>query len=200
MARARAADFEEKQLHILNNAAAVFAELGMEKASMAQVAMRSQVSKALLYHYYPSKGALIFDIIRSHLEGLGEAIEQKIKESHDDLPEVRLRKIVRQILDCYRNADNHHQVQLNYHGSLPVEEEQEIKMLERKIVLLVAETIRGINPDINVVRPLLKPVTMSLFGMLNWFYMWFKDDGPISREEYADLVTTLILEGMRNIQ
>jgi TetR/AcrR family transcriptional regulator len=42
---------------------------------------------------------------------------------------------------------------------------------------------------------LLKPVTMSLFGMLNWHYMWFRDKGPVSREDYADMVTTLLIEG-----
>lgn len=200
MARARAADFEEKQLHILNSAASVFAELGMEKASMSQIAARSDVSKALLYHYYPSKGALIFDIVHSHLKELSEAVEQAVEENKNASPEIRLRQIVSQILECYRDADNHHKVQLNSHGSLPEEEQQEIDKLERKIVLHVSETLREINPAINDERPLLKPVTMSLFGMLNWVYMWFKPNGPITREEYANLATTLILEGLRNIR
>jgi hypothetical protein len=39
------------------------------------------------------------------------------------------------------------------------------------------------------------PVTMSLFGMLNWHYMWFRDGGPMTREDYADLATTLLIEG-----
>jgi hypothetical protein len=42
------------------------------------------------------------------------------------------------------------------------------------------------------------PVTMSLFGMMNWVYMWFKDGGPISREDYADLATDLILQRPRH--
>ncbi|MFX7764111.1 hypothetical protein ABTK05_20850, partial [Acinetobacter baumannii] len=46
---------------------------------------------------------------------------------------------------------------------------------------------------------LLKPVTMSLFGMLNWHYMWFRPDGPMTREAYADLVTRLILAGAREV-
>ena len=53
MARTRAQDFEEKQRSILDHAALVFAEQGMDKASMAQIAQQAQVSKALLYHYYP---------------------------------------------------------------------------------------------------------------------------------------------------
>ncbi len=73
MARTRAADFEEKQRVILDHAAQVFADQGMEKASMSQIATVAQVSKALLYHYYPSKDALIFAIIITHLEGLDAA-------------------------------------------------------------------------------------------------------------------------------
>lgn len=89
MARTRAADFEEKQRGILDKAAQVFAEQGMEKASMSQIASVAQVSKALLYHYCPSKDALIFAIIITRLEGLDAAIE----EADDPTlpPEQRLR-------------------------------------------------------------------------------------------------------------
>ena len=74
MARTRAVDFEDKQRAILTSAAAVLAEQGMDKASMAQIAVQAGVSKALLYHYYPGKDALIFDIIRTHLAELDAAV------------------------------------------------------------------------------------------------------------------------------
>jgi TetR/AcrR family transcriptional regulator len=50
-------------------------------------------------------------------------------------------------------------------------------------------------PAIGRSKTLLKPVTMSLFGMLNWHYMWFREGGTMSREDYADLATTLLIEG-----
>ncbi|MDO4683496.1 MAG: TetR family transcriptional regulator [Lautropia sp.] len=200
MARTRAADFEEKQQSILSNAAAVFAELGVKKASMEQIAERSKVSKALLYHYYPSKNALIFDVIRSHLIELGDALEATLEESREDPPETRLRKVVHQILECYRDADDKHKVQLNRGSSLSDEQTGEIHVLERRIVNAVSSVILQVAPDLNERKPLLKPVTMSLFGMLNWVYMWFKPNGPISREEYGDLATTLILNGIRDIR
>ena len=98
MARTRAADFEEKQRVILDHAAQVFADQGMEKASMSQIATVAQVSKALLYHYYPSKDALIFAIITTHLEGLDAAIE----EADDPTlpPQQRLRKLVGAVLEA----------------------------------------------------------------------------------------------------
>jgi microcystin degradation protein MlrC len=41
---------------------------------------------------------------------------------------------------------------------------------------------------------------MSLFGMMNWVYMWFRPGGPVSRDEYADIATTLILEGVKAVR
>jgi AcrR family transcriptional regulator len=198
MARTRAADFEEKQRGILGSAAAVFAETGMEKASMAMIASHSNVSKALLYHYYPSKDALIFDIIRTHLTGLDADIAAADKP--DLPPEERLRLLVRAVLENYRDADNQHKVQLNASGTLSAGQVAEVQTIERRIVKRFSNVIRDINPDLAKDRPLLMPVTMSLFGIMNWVYMWFRPGGPISRDEYADIATTLVLNGIKAVR
>lgn len=199
MARTRATDFEEKQRVLLHSAAEVFAEQGMEKASMAQIAAHAQVSKALLYHYYPSKGELIFAIIITHLQELDTVIQQA-----DDPglpPSQRLRRLVGSLLECYKGADNEHKVQLNATPALAEGQKAEILAIERRIVRRFAAVLREINPDLDdPQRPLLTPVTMSLFGMMNWVYMWFRDGGRITREDYADVATTLILEGIKAVR
>lgn len=166
---------------------------------MSQIAIHAQVSKALLYHYYPSKDALIFAIIMTHLEELDVAIE-----AADDPalpPQQRLRKLVGTVLEAYRGADNQHKVQLNGTTALSDEQKAEITALERSIVKRFSLVLDQINPDLNTKeRPLLMPVTMSLFGMMNWVYMWFRDGGRISREDYADVATTLILEGIKAVR
>lgn len=199
MARTRASDFEEKQHGILASAAAVFAEQGMEKASMSQIASHSHVSKALLYHYYPSKDALIFAIIRTHLQDLDAAIAAA--DDPELAPQLRLRKLVGAVLENYRGADNEHKVQLNATTALSDAQKAEILALERGIVRRFAVVLRAINPELdNRERPLLTPVTMSLFGMMNWVYMWFRDGGRITRDDYADVATTLILEGIKAVR
>jgi AcrR family transcriptional regulator len=199
MARTRASDFEDKQRSILLNAAAVFAEQGMEKASMSQIASFAGVSKSLLYHYYPSKDALIFSIIQSHLEELQADIEAA--DRPDAKPETRLRGLVGAVLENYRGADNQHKVQLNAGQVLNDEQKAEIMALERRIVKRFSAVLGEINPKLDdAEKPLLMPVTMSLFGMLNWVYMWFRDGGPISRDDYADVATTLVLEGIKAVR
>ncbi len=198
MARTRAADYDDKREAILRRSAAVFAEYGIDRASMAQVAGECGVSKALLYHYYDSKEALLQDIIRSHLEELDAAVAEA-----DDpaLPaERRLRLLIGRVLECYRDADDLHQVQITGMRILPPERAEQLKALERRIVARFGAVLREVNPALDAGRPLLKPVTMSLFGMLNWVYMWFRPDGGLSRDEYADLATALILDGVRAVK
>lgn len=199
MARTRASDFEEKRRGILDHAAAVFAEQGMEKASMSQIATHSNVSKALLYHYYPSKDALIYAIIVTHLEELDAAIAAA--DRPDLPPEHRLRLLVGTVLESYRGADNQHKVQLNGTSALNDEQKAELRAIERRIVGRFSAVLREINPGLDdKARPLLMPVTMSLFGMLNWVYMWFRDGGAITREDYSQVATTLILEGIKAVK
>lgn len=198
MARTRASDYENKQRNILDAAAAVFAGVGMEKASMAEIARRGGTSKALLYHYYDSKDALIFDIIRTHLDDLDAALADADQAS---LPaEDRLRCLVLAVMDTYRDADDKHKVQLNCANNLPAEQTEALRRVERRIVSRFSSVLAKINPRLEGDRSLLMPVTMSLFGMLNWIDMWFRDDGPISREDYANMVTSLILGGVGSLR
>ena len=199
MARTRASDFAEKQHSILNSAAAVLAEQGMEKASMAQIANHCQVSKALLYHYYPSKDALIFAIIHTHLVELDAALVAAAEPGR--APEDQLRVLVGVVLQQYRGADDAHKVQLTGVDALSDQQRSEIRAVERRIVQHFSRVLREISPQLDrAERPLLMPVTMSLFGMMNWVYMWFREGGRITREDYADVATTLVLEGIKAVR
>ncbi len=198
MARSRAHDFEAKQRSILRSAAAVFAEVGMDKASMSQIAARADVSKALLYHYYPGRDALIFDILRTNLTELDEAIAAA--DQSDTPPRQRLRALVHAVLEQYRDADDYHKVQLNGTQTLPQDQRDEIMEIERRIVRRFAAVIRQVNPDLEAERPILMPVTMSIFGMMNWVYTWFKEGGPVSRADYADLATDILLGGIERLR
>ncbi len=199
MARTRAIDFEEKRQSLLKSAAAVLAEQGMDKASMAQIASEAGVSKALLYHYYPGKDSLIFGIIEGHLS----ALDARVAAAENDglTPEDRLRALVWAVLDAYRGADDAHKVQINAMSALTDAQRAAITAIERRIVKRFSCVLREINPGLDTPeRPLLMPVTMSLFGMMNWVYMWFREGGPITREDYSEIATTLILEGIRAVR
>jgi AcrR family transcriptional regulator len=195
MARSRASDYEGKRAALLHRAAEIFARDGFDRASMSALATECGVSKALLYHYYASKDALLFAIIESHLIVLIEAVDEANSGEH--APEARLHALVAALLDAYRDADAEHRVQIEGLRLLPQEQQEKLKALERRLVATFADAVRALDPQVFSERPLLKPVTMSLFGMVNWFYMWFREDGPVSRADYARLATQLLVGGVR---
>lgn len=196
MARPRAEDFEEKRDAILQGAARAFAEQGVMRASMAQVAAALGVSKALLYHYYDGKEALIFAIIEAHLEALDRAVAQA--DAAAIAPRERLRALIAAVLERYRHSDAEHKVQLNGMEALDEARREAIRAIERRIVRRFAATIVEINPALDDGR--LTPVTMSIFGVMNWAYMWFREGGAITRADYAALVATLMLDGLNGVR
>ena len=92
-----------------------------------------------------------------------------------------------------------HKVQINDLSALPLARQDQLKAYERRLVALFAGVLADINPALTRGGRLLTPVTMSLFGMVNWHYLWFRPRGPISRSEYADLVTRMIADGIVNL-
>lgn len=198
MARSRASDYDEKREAMLHRAATVFARDGYDRSSMAGLAAECGVSKALLYHYYASKEALLFDILRTHLTELAEAVEDADDPSLP--PEERLERLVETLLDSYRDADAEHKVQLNALQLLPEAERNALKALERRLVSRFADAVQGLDPDLFRNGPMLKPVTMSLFGMLNWAFTWFRDGGAVSRADYARLASRLLIGGIRSLK
>ena len=81
---------------------------------------------------------------------------------------------------------------------LPKERQAELKRMERELVGMCSSAVAGVAPLLKGTK-MLTPVTMSLFGMVNWHYLWFKSSGSVTRTEYADLVTRLISDGTRSV-
>ena len=197
MARPRAQDYDAKRGAIRAAAAALFAERGFDGSSMSDLAERCATTKSALYHYYAGKEDVLDDILSGHIGELLEIVRGAATEAQDRPPIERLELMVARLLAAYASADDHHKVLLNELGRLPEAQRAAIVAMERDIVRVVADTLSEINPKLAGDPLLLKPVTMSLFGMLNWHYTWFRDGGPLTRDDYAKLASRLLLDGVR---
>ena len=40
-----------------------------------------------------------------------------------------------------------------------------------------------------------RPYVMSFYGLINWTHTWYRPDGPLSPEAFADLAADLFLDG-----
>ncbi|WP_426421753.1 TetR/AcrR family transcriptional regulator [Bradyrhizobium genosp. A] len=180
-------------MSILARSARLFAENGYGGASTAMIAEACGVSKALMYHYYSSKVDVLFDILDHHLKYLLDVAEAASRSAGSS--GERLFAISSALLDAYRGADAEHQVQISSLKLLPPAQQEVLKSLERRLVAIVSEAIAGAIPSLANRRDALTPLTMSLFAMLNWHFLWYREGKGLTREAYAKIATTLILAG-----
>lgn len=192
MVRPRAENYLERQQGILDAAAAMFAKHGFNGTSIAALADSCGVSKALLYHYYDSKEALLYDMLLVHCKLLSETASNATKES--DKPEEQLRSLVRALMELYMSSRDKHVVLLNDLHCLPENQQTEIKEEERKVLQEIKDLITKLRPDLK--PPQVTSLTMYLMGAVNWTYTWFKPQGQVTAGEFADLATTTFLNGV----
>lgn len=195
MARPVAADHDNKSRAILKAAAKLFASQGFDRTSISEIATECGVSKALVYHYYANKDQLLFEIIRAHLADLVTAVDIP----KGGAPRERLMAMITGLLEAYRHADEEHQIQISDMKRLPEEKKAELVALERVLVRAFSDALAALEPGLAGRPELLKPVTMNLFGMLNWKFMWFRENGPVSHEAFAAMVMTTIEAGAASI-
>jgi AcrR family transcriptional regulator len=193
MARTRANDYDKKRLGILSQSASLFAQHGFTGTSITMIAEACGVSKALMYHYYNSKDDVLFDLLADHLNHLIAAVEAASESASDG--KERLFAICTALLEAYRGADAEHQVQISSLKLLPQAQQSVLKELERQLVVIFSDAIAATLPTVADRPDVLKPLTMSLFGMLNWHYLWFRDGKGMTREAYARMAAGLVLAG-----
>jgi len=195
MARSIAKDHGDKRHAILKTAAAFFANTGYDRAAMSQLAIACGVSKASIYHYYTNKETLLFDILHQHLDELLDVIKTQDMTGKD--AEANLHGLVGALLDAYRGADAEHRLQLEATRYLPSQNQKDLADIQRQIVTVFSDAVRAVNPELFMTgRADLRSVTMSLFGMLNWFYLWHQPTKGLSRAQYAQLATDILVGGL----
>src|SRR4030095_7982516 len=66
---------------------------------------------------------------------------------------------------------------------------------EREVVAGFARAVLALRPELKRAK-LAKPMTMLLFGMINWMFTWLKPDGELDHAAIAPMVADLFLGGL----
>ena len=193
MARGRAPGYDDQREMILARAATLFADRGYPATSMNQVAEACGVSKALLYHYYRDKYSLLVSIAENHVSRLTDLVED---HALDNLPaQARLREMIRRFVTEYAGARHAHRVLTEDVKFLEDADRQRVLDKERTVVAAFADVVLELRPELQQAA-LAKPLTMLLFGMINWMFIWMRADGQIDYEDMAPVVADLFLGGL----
>lgn len=194
MARPQSPDYDKRREAIVEAAARLYARRGFQGASVADLAKACGTSKALIYHYFPSKDDILHEVMAAHLDALVDAADDAMQTG--DARE-RLKALTLAFMRLYVGAQDSHKVLLNELDNLPPARRIEVVGKQRRIIAVVETLVREIRPDAN---PAVLPLSMLFFGMINWTHTWFRPGGRMTAERLADLAVDMALNGLNGLQ
>jgi hypothetical protein len=103
--------------------------------------------------------------------------------------------LIRLFLEEYQTSQARHMVLLHDLRFLPDAERRVVVGNQRRVIDAFAAAIRAAH-GLPERLPIVKPVTMMLFGMMNWTFTWLKPDKGVSYAEFAEMVAEVFATGV----
>jgi AcrR family transcriptional regulator len=193
---ARSADpasrFDQRLTEILGHATEVFDAKGYEGASMRDLSRASGMSLAGLYYYFESKDKLLYLIQRHTFTTILERLKLRLEGVAD--VEARIRVFIENHLEYFlanqkamKVLSHEDEVLKNGYGA-------EIAAIKREYVRIC----EGLMDELKRARGVefsSRTAALSLFGMMNWIYTWYRPrDG--GAEELAGEMGDIFLHGL----
>ena len=196
MARGRAATYDDQRGLILQRAAELFAQRGYAATSMNAVAEACGFTKPTLYHYVRDKDALLASICDEHVLRLHAMAVETLALKRP--PQALLRELITRILAEYADAQHAHRVLTEDVRFLGAADQSRILDREREVVAAFAQVVGMLRPDLQAAA-LSKPLTMLLFGMINWMFTWLRPGGELDHAAMAPIVADLFIGGLASV-
>jgi len=163
---------------VLDHATEVFCDKGYEGASMRDLSRASGMSLAGLYHYFGSKERLLYLIQKNTFTTIVERLKARLNERADAAHGIRI--LILNHLEYFLANQEGMKVLSHEDEALKNGLGAEIRALKREYYRICI----GLMDDLKRERSLnfdSRTAVMSLFGMMNWIYTWYKpSDGSAS--------------------
>lgn len=193
MARTQAADYDQRREAIVGKAAALFAGTGFRGTTIVDLAAACETSKSLIYHYFPSKEDILYEVMSSHIDALVSDAEEAIGGGGDAW--ARLHRLIHAFMRDYVGAADRQKVLLNELDSLPTDRRGLVVAKQRRLVAEVQALLVALDPSLEKDADSARVETMLIFGMINWTHTWFDPTGPIGADALADMVLRHVYSG-----
>ena len=181
--------------HILNCATRIFCEKGYEGASIRDLSRRSGVSLAGLYYYFESKEELLYLIQKHCFTTLLARLEEELGSAPRD-PETRLRLLIRNHLCYFLQNPEAMKVLSHEADSLTPPYARQVADIKRSYYRICRSILDDLKRQRKLRRLNTRLAVMSLYGMMNWIYTWYKPRLDPDADALADHMSDLFLGGI----
>jgi len=190
---AEASKYDQKLVHVLKKAAAIFAQKGYHSTSIRDIARSTRMSLSGLYYYFKSKEELLF-LIQDYCFGTLVEESKTLLDGVED-PVQRLRLLIENHLNYFVNNMNEMKVLSHEANSISGEFFKKVNSKKREYVDMTMDLL-GEIAAIHKIKGLdVRVATFSLFGMMNWIYNWYNPRKDVDVAGLSRNMTRLFVFG-----
>ena len=185
--------FDQRLGEILTHATEVFFEKGYEGASMRDLSRASGMSLSGLYYYFESKEKLLYLIQKHTFTTIVERLRERLTQASD--PEQRIRLLILNHLEYFLANRKAMKVLSHEDDVLKNDLGAEIASLKREYYRICVNLL----DDFKQAKGLQfssRMAVLSLFGMMNWIYTWYKPRVDAHAQQMAREMGDIFLRGI----
>jgi AcrR family transcriptional regulator len=184
---------------ILQAAAQLFVERGFDGTSMYEIAETLGITRTAIYYYYKDKEAILV-ALTDNITRVAAQLAERAAQHKDLSPPEALRTVV----------DRHVRLIMDHAEQFRIVERSEDRLPPR-LRAATADYRRTVLANFSAViergvqsgdfRPTDARVAgLAMIGMCNWTAWWFRPSGRKSRDEVADIISDLAVQGLTRHQ
>jgi len=183
----------DNRAKILEVAERLFAQKGVQKTSLGDIASEAGISKGTLYYYYRSKDDLIYDLVDSTFDKITARLLQQMEELGERpqprvLLEMTLAAIIR---EEELNRNTFYLMQEAFLGNEEVRRKFRQKYQEwRALISELLVKLVGFDPE-DPSRLTLATIILAVIDGLSW--QWLLDPGSLEPGPIAELAEQLLV-------
>ena len=179
---------------IVDGAAALFDDRGYHRVSMEDIAAAVGLRKPTLYHYVRSKDEILTLIHREFMDLVITRAEARraveMSAAHE------LLEFMADILELMETHRGHVRVFFEHHRELPAAARTVVREQRDRYEAMV-ETVIERGARAGEFRALdARLTTLAMFGMCNWSYQWYRQEGALRTRQIAYAFWDVFLRGI----
>ncbi len=181
-------DAASRRAQIIEVAAALFEEVGYHHATMEQLAQRVGIRKASLYYYFSNKELILVEI---HQDMISYVLDRA--KARGGTAAERVHFIMYDLISLMEIFPGRLRVFFEHYRELPAEQRKAIKGKRDEYHEVLLRTLREGAASGEFVLENPEITALSILGMCNWTYQWFRPGGSMDAAHIAhDFFTTLL--------
>lgn len=191
-------DAEEMRAVILQRAAELFSRNGYEGATLRQIAERAGIEAGSIYYYFPSKSALLDEVLDTGIRELVVAMQLAM----DDIAAGVMpfgqatERVVATHLKFILSGNRFISTNIRLYPTLPAQQKAAHRRLRLRYATLWDDFLRSAQQSGSLRSDIeIAPLRSFVLGALNWTVDWFNTK-RYSVSDLAARATKLLLDGI----